>query len=1260
MNRDSGPNRKMADDGNEEAVMNANELFGMMKGKRTRLALLLLAIGVVSFAMVVTHPSRSGTRAPLSGKPAGWPASPTGFPKSLNHPAGRYGQLPLSFEANRGQSDGPVKFLSRGSGYALFLTGDEAVLTLKKPANGNRRSSVARRLPNAKDNRPRTTDSVLRMKLVDANPAAHVTGIDELPGKSNYFVGNDPEKWRTNVANYARVKYENVYPGIDLLYYGKQRKLEYDFVVAPGADPQAIRMSIQGAASVSIEPREGSLLVQADHGMLRFHKPVVYQEKQLRVDRSQLTARNEIRDSKFETPHSSQITKRKFLDGRYILTANNRVAFKVAAYDHTKPLIIDPVLSYSTYLGGGADDEPNGVVVDGAGNTYLTGLTVSANFPTTSGALESAPPHNLATTPQCSNCSVVFVTKLNPSGSALVYSTFLGGDHFEEGNGIAVDSSGNAYITGETLSTNFPTTSEAFQTAIGGVSADNVPGAGQGGDAFLTVLNPTGSALVYSTFLGGSGSDQGNAVVVDAAGIAYITGGTTSPNFPTTSSAFQTSGTGENVFVTKMDPSKSGAASLVYSTVLGSAAAGFGITLDSSANAYVTGMAAPNFPVTSGAFQTTAASQSAFVSKIDTSKSGAPSLVYSTYLASDGGVGYAIAVDTSGNAYVTGQVNSATFPTTPGAFQSSSLGTSGLSNQVPAGDAFVTKLNATGSALIYSTLLGGSGGDEAKSIAVDSAGNAYVTGYTQSTDFPTAIPFIASFALQTCNGSGYYGYYYSFPCGTAAFATKLNATGTAPIYSTYLDGNAFADVGRRGIAITVDASGNAYVAGTTLGGLPVTSGAFQTSPGGGNDGFIAKIGTAPGPGAKLSDFNLDFGNQGVGTPSGVRTVTLEDVGDGPLTNISIAPSGDFTETSDCGSSLAAGALCTITIKFTPTVTGTRTGAITVTDNAPDSPQTTNLTGNGTSGAVSLSSTGLNFGSQNLGTTSSAQTVTLTNVGSTLLTITNIATAGDFALTNNCAITVAAGANCTINVTFTPHAAGLIVGVITLTDSAPDSPQIVMLTGTGLAPDFLMSSMPMSAAVLAGQSTTYTVSITPTGGFKQAVALGCTGAPSFATCTVSPTSVTPDGTNPASVTVTVTTGGRSIVAPRFWSRPPAVRTSPSRIREDGYLDASLRMWFIALALMIGLASMALTHVGEAFGIRLWEGSRRAPVRLGFATALLFVATLASISMSACGAGTPPPPVQIGTPAGTYTLNVTGTATSGTATLTHSIILSLTVN
>ena len=701
-----------------------------------------------------------------------------------------YGQLPISFEVNAGQTASQVQYLAQGNGYSLFLTGEGAVLSLTQSSTSSSASETPLSLAQTATT-PTTTEGVaLAMDLVGANTKAAVSGQDQLPGTSNYFIGNNPSQWHTNVENYGQVQYQNVYPGINLLYHGNQHQLEYDFDVAPGANPGLIKLDFQGQTSISLD-FQGDLVLHSALGDVLQDAPVVYQE----VNGVQ-----------------------KSVTGKFVLLGENEVGFEIGKYNKSLPLTIDPVLSYSTYLGGNTLTYGQSIAVDSAGNTYVTGYTASTNFPTTSGAFQTSHASD-------GGNYDVFVTKLNANGTALLYSTYLGGNNIDKGFGIAIDGSGNAYVTGETSSTNFPTTSNAYDRfASNGIEIDT----------FVTELNANGNSLVYSTYLGGN-NDRGNGIAVGSSGIAYVIG-TASSNIPVTSGAYQTThNAGSDAFLLKLNTAISGFSSLIFSTYLGGTNNDLGtaIAVDSSGNTYVTGYtySSNTFPITPSAFQTSfSGTTAAFVTKLNPTGT---SLVYSTYLAgSSFDVGTGITVDGSGDAYITGFTYDSNFPTTPGAFQTSNTGEA----------AFATKLNTGGTALIYSTYLVGNQGQFAQGIALDGSGNAYLIGYTSSTNFP-----VTSGAYQTNhdNDSGNYD----------AFLTKVNSNGTALLYSTYLGGNGDDE----GYGIAVDSSDNAYITGQTNStNFPTTSGVIQPSfVGGTYDAFVTKMSTFAITSAMLQNWTVN-------------------------------------------------------------------------------------------------------------------------------------------------------------------------------------------------------------------------------------------------------------------------------------------------------------------------------------------------------------------------------------------------------------------
>lgn len=682
-----------------------------------------------------------------------------------------FGKLPLCFEANRGQTNSQIAFLSRGQGHSLFLSATESVLSLARPAQ-----------PPSKER------ASVRMRLVGANPRPAMTGQGKLPGLVNYLIGNDPSKWRTHIPTYRQVRYHNVYPGIDLLYYGNQQKLEYDFVVAPGAETKAIGLEFAGAERMRITA-SGDLALGRQEEALRWQKPVVYQ---------------------------TIGGKRRAVAGRYVRKGRNRVGFAVARYDRTRPLVIDPTLIYSSYLGGSGNDFGQGMAIDSAGSVYAATVTNSLDFPT----------KNALYPTYIGGLNDTTITKFSPDGSALVYSTYLGGADQDFPGGVAVDSSGSAVVAGFTRSNNFPVVN-GFQTAHAGVPS-------QQPDGYVAKLSPDGSSLLYSTYIGGSGIDRCWDVSIDAAGVLYVAGETGSTDFPVTSTALQPNLAGaEDIFVAKIDPSQSGVASLLYATYLGGSgdeglAVGIpGIKVDAAGNMIVAGTTSSrDFPTTIGAYQTTfgGGSTDAFVTKIKADGSG---LIFSTYLGGSGDENEfsSLAIAQDGSVYVAGQTSSLNFPVTPNAYQAFNAGNFNI---------FVTKLAADGSSILYSTYFGGSGFDLAAQMALDPRGNLYFVGQTTSIDFP-----ILNAVQSTYGGDP-----------DDVCLVKFNADWTLS-YSTYLGGNGDDE----GFDLAVDAKGNAYVMNATSStNFPTTPGAFQTTTGGGYDAYVAKIGdvTAPTSSGSLS------------------------------------------------------------------------------------------------------------------------------------------------------------------------------------------------------------------------------------------------------------------------------------------------------------------------------------------------------------------------------------------------------------------------
>ena len=676
-------------------------------------------------------------------------------------------KLPLSFIPSGDQTESGVGFLVNGAGYAIFLTPGEVAFSASQQVEDMR-----------------VVSSVVRLRFAGANPNPVLKGREQLPGVANFFLGNDPAMWRTNVPTYGAVTYQGLYPGIDLAYSGTEGYLKSAFVVAPGADPAMIRLVYSGAQSMGLR-QDGALVLRTELGELVERAPVVYQNIG---------------------------GQRAYIPGSYLLLGSGRVGFQVGRYDAAYPLVIDPELIYSTFLGGSGDELGDDIAVDVSGNAYVTGATLSsADFPVKN-------PHQGAFGGGLTDAFVAKLDTTDTGAASLVYSTYLGGNSFDQGGGIDVDAFGNAYVTGFTFSGDFPTQNPLQSTLVG-----------VNGDAFVTKLDDMG-ALVYSTFLGGGDRDSGTDIALDALGNAYVTGTTSSSDFPTTMGSFQPNpgGGSTDAFVAKLNTTGS---ELLYSTYLGGSVtdSGSGIAVDGSGNAYVTGdtnsLGFPGFP-TANAFQPIFGGglNDAFVAKLNATGS---TLLYASFLGgSDFDFATGIAVDGPGNAFVVGTTNSLDFPIA-NALQLSFGGGDF--------DAFVARLNTTGSALLYSTYLGGGSNDQGSGIAVYSSGNAYVTGSTASPNFPIANP------LQP----GLFG-------ATDAFVAKLDSGGSTLLYSTYLGGGG-AD---KGGGIAAD-GGNAYVVGTTASTNFPTVNALQSVFGGGGtpdgDSFVAKISDMTSPTAAGDD-----------------------------------------------------------------------------------------------------------------------------------------------------------------------------------------------------------------------------------------------------------------------------------------------------------------------------------------------------------------------------------------------------------------------
>jgi hypothetical protein len=826
---------------------------------------MLAAAGVALYFGTAIHTAKAAGPEPAT-RNAVAPGAP--LPNSLSF------SLPMFFEPNQGQTAPQVKFLARGPGYGLFLTADEAVLKLQQAVPSPRTATPV--------SAPKPA-SIIRMRLEGANASTLVSGTSPLPGKSNYFIGNDRSKWRQNIPQFARVQYKAVYPGVDLLYYGNQGQLEYDFRIAPNSDPNQIALSFTGATVHVDAGDSGDLILSTSNGDVRFHAPHIYQ-----------TAAPAPGSASGKAINANEET----VAGSFRQLADNKIGFTIGKYDHSRELVIDPILSYSTYLGGGGESLVK-IAVDNASNIYVAGSTTSTNFPLSGSSSPYIPPLQTQLGPP-DTAQNLFISKIVPANSLqygstafeLVFSTYLGGSGTDSLAGIAVDQNDNIYVAGSTTSSNFPTTSNAYQQE---------PQTGSHGFVTAIVFNGNNNlySLFYSTYLAGTtgGVDTITGLAIDTSCApttcnAYVTGVTTSTNtatlvnpFPASPGGFQTSnpigltnpnGYGE-FFATKIATNNSGYTSIAYSTYFGGGnfgatdiAVGGGIAVDpgpnSSPSMYFTGttnqlgVLGPNgelpFPLFDAqqsclneAGQTNCTTQNpttttdAFIAKINPNLGGSLP-VYSTYLGGSGDDnGNAVAVDSSSNAYVVGSTNSSDWNGTGGGFQLSP-GANGATN------AFIAKIgpnNGSGTVypITYFTYLGGSGPDSAEDIKVDSAQAAHVVGTTASVNPP--FPITNDDQVQPVYGGG------ASDAFVALISTTMSGTlslGTAPPgdYSTYLGGSGT----DQGTGIALDNYAAAYVAGTTQSSNfplsippnPPQYPPYQASLVGTQDAFVSKIGAS--------------------------------------------------------------------------------------------------------------------------------------------------------------------------------------------------------------------------------------------------------------------------------------------------------------------------------------------------------------------------------------------------------------------------------
>jgi len=1070
--------------------------------------------------------------------------------------------LPLFFEPNQGQTAPQVKFLARGAGYGLFLTADEAVLRLQPSAVSTQHSVFGSQ---------RAPSSVIRMRLEGANSSARVSGASPLPGKSSYFIGNDPSKWHRDIPQFARVEYQAVYPGVDLVYYGDQGQLEYDFRVAPGADPNQIALSFNGASARIDSGDSGDLILSTPSGDVRFHAPHVYQPA---------APQREI----FE----------KTIAGSFRHLADNKIGFTVGAYDHSRELVIDPILNYSSYLGGGGESLAK-IAVDGTQAIYVAGSTTSHNFPVTDGSTLKGTQN-------------IFISKIDTSltGAAqLVFSIYLGGSQSDTLSGIAVDSVFSIYVAGWTTSNNFPTTPNAFQLQASGTHG------------FLSKLSLTAGTygLTYSTYLAGNGVDHVTGLAIDNGDQnAFVTGDTTSTN-----------------------------------------------------------LATDNFPANPNGYQIQSNSPGNpqfFASKINTGGSGSGSMIYSTYfgggnfpvgadLTANRGAG--IAVDTSGNMYFTGTTNMLPGPSGVGfplfnaqqsCLNQASINTACNPNPTTNTDAFVAKINPNqaGSNPLYSTYLGGSGDDVAAGIAVDSFPNAYITGTTDSTDFIPASIITSSF--QQCLNNTTYNAANTPPCPPSsahdAFIAKIgNATGTNNVYplnyATYLGGSGD-DFGQ---GIQVDSVQAAHVVGSTESpNLPVTANTYQATYGGGEDAFVALISTTlaptvvngqrvPPPGDYVTYLGGGQLDQGTGIAidntfnatyvAGTTQSSQSSTPPFPIPPPPVVPpfQGQLIGSQDAfAGKLGANSSIVVSVPIDPVTKLPTSPTPNPVPAGHNLAFTFDITNNGPDPAVLVV-----FNAFNLPTTglASPATAKITSGGS--------GSCGLQGSTISCNVgTVAANAVATVEVDMTPAVPAPVGEKITISGNASANGDAVGPTVPQPVANVVDFSIAASTPppVNAGGTATIQVTFCPTDttlGYSGTITPSQTTAPPMVTATTpvfNPTTVTLSGSACGTTVLSIATVARPVTTGNLFRRGS----------------------FYAAWLPIGCLSLVGLGIGASRKRRRW-----------LAGAVLCLIAAAILVQSGCGSSSSSVSAGGGTSAGTYSITISGSASTGASHATAPVALTV---
>jgi hypothetical protein len=973
-------------------------------------------------------------------------------------PVEQFLNMPLDFESNEGQAPSEYAFVAHGPSYTLGISATGMALRLLRPESN---------APSAQDSAIfRSFDaSILELRLVGANGESQVTGLEAQPGRSNYFIGNDPSKWRTGIPHFGRVRVAATYPGIDVVFHGDHQQLEYDFDVAPGADPNRIRLQAQGAQSVTIDAN-GNALLHTPAGDVELKRPVAYQQ---------------IAGVQRPVESSFRVEDGDFLE------------FEVGSYDREYALTIDPVLDYAVSLGGANLNYGMGIAVDASGNAYVSGATCSGDFPTTPGKFQQFPSPPSMTA--FNRCDASFVTKIDPTGSTLLYSDLIGGTDASSGAGhLAIDSSGNVYLSGVTNSTDFPTISN-----FGPSSATSCPLATQGRlclVGFVLKLDPTGSTLIFSSLFGGNGGTVAAQIKLNpVTGDVEVLGDTDSTNFLPAATTLQTSYAGGtcasgipcvNAFLLGLSPTTG---ALRYGTFIGGQGNDFASSLafDSNGNIYVAGTTQPPLstalgPVTqtyAPAGGATAAGVEMFVAKLNLSGTSlTPG--YLTIIQGDADTGPAeIVFDSSNNLYFTGASAAQHLPVTTGAYQTVNKATGAndclwrgqmtLLLPHPCGTAIVGGLNSAG-ALSFLTYMGGSTQDIGEAIGIDSNKNLWIAGVTTSTDFPFAAA------------------HYTFQSGLFnSFLAEMSNNGQQLLDATPIAGSN-GEVGD----LQIDGNNNVYVVGYAN-EVPSTPGAYPPNPGVFIPAFVQKWSAGPPPSISILLNSLGFPSTPLGSASQPQTITVQNTGTvAAQLGIQLGPGytetspSDFLESSNCGTSLAANSSCTITITFAPgpvpatcqppVCVPTQRGAeLLIANNAIQGTKQIELGGTaGIGPSAIVSPNPIVFAAQAAGTSSAPLYVSAEDGGDSALLISNIALTGpnasDFQLTltgvggNNCNVPLQPGSLCDLDVTFSPPASatGTRTATLMFTDDAADSPQSVNITGT-VAASYALNLSPLTVS-----------------------------------------------------------------------------------------------------------------------------------------------------------------------------------------------------